>query len=55
MFSSYLRRRSKVDPRRLVPGFLVGAHAKLAPADLRRAARLARKLDRRAFPPMARF
>jgi predicted nucleic acid-binding protein len=29
MFSSYLRRRSKTDPRRLVPDFLVGAHAKV--------------------------
>jgi predicted nucleic acid-binding protein len=29
MLSSYLRRRSKADPRRLVPDFLVGAHAKL--------------------------
>jgi predicted nucleic acid-binding protein len=29
MFTSYLRRRSKPDPRRLVPDFLVGAHAKL--------------------------
>lgn len=29
MFSSYLRRRSKADPRRLVPDFLIGAHAKL--------------------------
>src|SRR3982751_409818 len=29
MFGSYLRRRSKADPRRLVPDFLVGAHAKV--------------------------
>lgn len=29
MFKVYLRRRSKGDARRLVPDFLVGAHAKL--------------------------
>jgi predicted nucleic acid-binding protein len=29
MFGTYLRRRRKADPRRLVPDFLIGAHARL--------------------------
>lgn len=29
MFATYLRRRAKAEPRRLVPDFLIGAHAKL--------------------------
>jgi predicted nucleic acid-binding protein len=29
MFRSYLRRRPRTVPRRLVPDFLIGAHAKL--------------------------
>jgi len=31
MFSAYLRRRSKADPRRLVPDFLVGARQGILP------------------------